>query len=126
METILLVDDNPLRAAMRQSLLEGNAPAVARALDAAEALCMVELPEFAQKLTLVITGHAMTGISGPEFVAEFRSRMPRVPVLVLSTVSDFEKEYLGIGGVYFSQTRSPEELRSLVGRLVSVGHRQTA
>jgi CheY-like chemotaxis protein len=126
METILLVDDNPLRAAMRQSLLEGNAPAVARALDAAEALCMVELPEFAQKLTLVITGHAMTGISGPEFVAEFRSRMPRVPVLVLSTVSDFEKEYLGIGGVYFSQTRSPEELRSLVGRLVGIGHRQTA
>ena len=126
METILLVDDNPLRAAMRQSLLEGNAPAVARALDAAEALCMVELPEFAQNLTLVITGHAMTGISGPEFVAEFRSRMPRVPVLVLSLVSDFEKEYLGIGGVYFSQTRSPEELRSLVGRLVNVAHRQTA
>ena len=126
METILLVDDNPLRAAMRQSLLEGSAPTVVRALDAAEALCMVEIPDFSQGLALVITGHLMTGISGPEFVAEFRSRMPLVPVLVLTTVPDFEKEYQGIGGVYFSQTRSPEELRSLVHRLVGVRHKQTA
>lgn len=126
METILLVDDNPLRAAMRQSLLEGSAPTVVRALDAAEALCMVEVPEFAQGLALVITGHLMTGISGPEFVAEFRSRMPDVPVLVLTTVAEFEKEYLGIGGVYFSQTRSPEDLRSLVSRVIGVRHKQTA
>ena len=126
METILLVDDNPLRAAMRQSLLEGSVPTVVRALDAAEALCMVEVPEFAQGLALVITGHLMTGISGPEFVAEFRSRMPHVPVLVLTTVADFEKEYLGISDVYFSQTRSPEDLRSLVSRVIGVRHRQTA
>lgn len=125
-ETILLVDDNPLRAAMRQSLLEGKAPAVSRALDAAEALCLVESPGFAEQLTLVITGHAITGISGPEFVAELRSRMPRVPVLVLSSLSGFEKQYQGIGGVYFSQTQSPEELRSLVVSLVSLGQRQTA
>ena len=111
---------------MRQSLLEGSAPPVIRALDAAEALCMVEAPEFAQGLTLVITGHQLTGISGPEFVAEFRSRMPHVPVLVLSTIPNFEKEYLGIGGAYFSQTRSPEELRSLVSRLIGVRQRQTA
>ena len=126
METILLVDDNPLRAAMRQSLLEGSAPTVVRALDAAEALCMVEIPEFAQGLALVITGHLMTGISGPEFVAEFRSRMPHVPVLVLTVIPDFEKEYQGISGVYFSQTRSPEDLRSLVSRVIGVRQKQTA
>jgi CheY-like chemotaxis protein len=84
MESILLVDDNPLRASMRKSLLEGKAPAVVRALDAAEALCMVESPEFVQGLALVITGHVMSGISGPEFVAEVRNRVPQVPVLVLS------------------------------------------
>jgi CheY-like chemotaxis protein len=126
METILLVDDNPLRAAVRQSLLGGNAISVVRALDAAEALCMVESPDFAQGLVLVITGHAMTGISGPEFVAEFRSRMPQVPVLVLSTVADFDKEYQDIGEVYFSQTRVPDELRAMVSRLVNLGQRQTA
>jgi len=111
---------------MRKSLLEGNAPAVVRALDAAEALCMVESPEFAQGLALVITGHAMTGISGPEFVEEFRSRMPQVPVLVLSAVPDAEQEYKEISGVYVSRTTSPDELRSLVGRLVNVGQKQTA
>ena len=126
METILLVDDNPLRAAMRQSLLEGSAPTVVRVLDAAEALCVVESPDFASKLALVITGHVMTGISGPEFVSEFRSRIPDVPVLVMGAVTDFERGYQGIGGVYFSQTKSPDELRALVNRLLSNGQRRTA
>ena len=126
MEAILLVDDNPLRAAVRQSLLESGGPSVVRALDAGEALCMVESADFAQGLALVITGHVMTGISGPEFVAEFRSRMPEVPVLVLNGGPELEKEYQGIVGVYFSQTKSPDELRALVNRLVNVGQRQTA
>jgi CheY-like chemotaxis protein len=126
METILLIDENPLRASMRKSILEGTAPDLVRALDAAEALCLVESPDFAQKLTLVITGHVLTGISGPEFVAEFRSRMPQVPVLVLSGVPDAEKEYQGISGVSVSQTTSPDELRKLVGRLIGSGQRRTA
>ena len=126
METILLVDDNPLRAAMRKSLWEGKTPAVVRAIDASEALCMVESPEFAQGLALVITGHVMSGISGPEFVEEFRSRMPQVPVLVLSAVPDAEQEYKGIPQVFVSRTTGGDELRSLVSRLVGVAQRQTA
>jgi len=126
METILLVDDNPLRASLRKSILEGSAPDVVRALDASEALCLVESPEFASGLALVITGHVMTGISGPEFVAEFRSRMPQVPVLVLSAVANAEKEYAGIPGVLVSHTTSPEELRKLVRGLVGMGQKQTA
>jgi CheY-like chemotaxis protein len=126
METILLVDDNPLRAAMRKSLLEGKAAVVVRALDASEALCMVESPEFAQGLALVITGHLMSGISGPEFVEEFRSRMPEVPVLVLSAVPDAEQEYKGIPQVFVSRASGGDELRSIVSRLVDLGQRQTA
>jgi CheY-like chemotaxis protein len=126
METILLVDDNPLRASMRKLLLKGSAPAVVRALDASEALCLVESPEFAQGLALVITGHAMTGISGPEFAAEIRNRMPEVPVLVLSAAPNAEKEYQGIPGVSVSETKSPDELRALVNGLISVGQKRTA
>lgn len=126
MERILLVDDNPLRAAVRKSLLEGGAPDVVRAMDAAEALCLVETPEFAEGLALVITGHVMIGISGPEFVAEFRSRMPEVPVLVLSAVSGSEREYQGIPLVYHSQSTSPDELRKLVNRLVDQRQKQSA
>jgi len=130
METILLVDDNPLRASLRQSMLEGGASrpvrAVVRASDASEALCLVESPEFAQGLALVITGHMMSGISGPEFVAELRSRMPHVPVLVLSPAAGARREYEEIEGVFNSGTSSPDELRMLVGQLVSLGQRQTA
>lgn len=87
---------------------------------------MVESPEFAQGLALVITGHVMSGISGPEFVEEFRSRMPHVPVLVLSAVPDAEQEYLGISGVCVSRATAPEDVRAIVGRLVDTGQRQTA
>jgi CheY-like chemotaxis protein len=126
MQTILLVDDNPLRASMRKSLLEGGAPEVVRALDAGEALCLVESPEIARSLALVITGHVMSGISGPEFVAEFRSRMPDVPVLVLSASGNAENEYRGISKVCVSETTSPEELRSLVRQLTSGDQRRSA
>ncbi len=106
--------------------MEGSAPDVVRALDASEALCLVESPEFAQGLALVITGHAMKGISGPEFVAEFRSRMPAVPVLVLSAVPNAEQEYQGIPDVLVSQTTSPDELRSLARGLVVSRQKRTA
>jgi CheY-like chemotaxis protein len=127
METILLVDDNPLRASVRRSALERKASSVVRVLDAAEALCTVETPELAQTLRLVVTVHPMSGIPGPEFVAEFRMRMPQVPVLVVSSVSGFEKGYQGIEGVYFSNSPSAEELFGLADSLLEgMGQRQTA
>lgn len=111
---------------MRKTLLESSTPAVFRALDAADALCLVESKEVARSLALVITGHKMSGISGPEFVAELRARLPRVPVLVLSSVSGAEQQYAAIPNVLVSQTTSPEELRALAVRIINVGHRQTA
>jgi CheY-like chemotaxis protein len=83
MRAILLVDDDPLQAYLMMSLLGGQSAEVHRAHDAAEALCLVEQPDFARKLGLVISGHHTLGIGGPVFVAEMRSRMPAVPVLVL-------------------------------------------
>lgn len=103
---------------MRTSLLESNAPTVVRALDAGEALCLVESSAFARDLSLVITGHLMSGISGPEFVAELRSRLPQVPVLVLTSVLNSEREYLGIPRVTISYTRSAEELQRLATQLI--------
>ncbi len=126
LETILLVDDNPLRSLLRQSLLKDYAPAVMRVMDAGEALCMVQSPEIARRLALVITGHKMSGISGPEFVAELRSRLPHVVVLVLSTTPSAEIEYLGMPGVFYSETRSTDDLRILAAKLLRLGEKQTA
>ena len=83
MATILIVDDDPLQASLIMSLLGRQFGNVCRVNDAAEALCLVEQPEFADKLGVVISRHRTPGIGGPAFVAELRSRKPDLPVLVL-------------------------------------------
>jgi DNA-binding NtrC family response regulator len=83
MATILLVDNDPLQALQRKSILERRFSDVQRVNDAAEALCLVERPQFARNLGLVVSGEHMRGIGGPAFVAELHTRLPKVPVLVL-------------------------------------------
>jgi len=75
------------------SLLEKQFGDVRRAADAAEALCLIEQPEFAERLGLVISGHQATGIGGPAFVAELRARVPEVPVLVLGSPDEARADY---------------------------------
>ncbi len=130
MATILLVDENPLRASLRQSILQRAVPDVVRVSEPAEALCLVESVEFARALRLVITGNHLTGLTGPEFVSELRARMPRVPVLVLigrdeKPAKDSGKES-NEAGVSYSYAASPEELRATVDSLLNPTARQTA
>jgi DNA-binding NtrC family response regulator len=49
---------------------------------------------FASSLGLVISGSHLAGISGPEFVAELRARMPYLPVMVLGSGKDTPADYL--------------------------------
>jgi DNA-binding NtrC family response regulator len=95
MATILLVDNDPLQAFLRKSILERKFHDVERVGDAAEAFCLVEQPQFAGHLGLVISGLNMPGIGGPAFVAEFHERMPKVPVLVLATGGEAATDYEG-------------------------------
>jgi DNA-binding NtrC family response regulator len=82
--TVLIVESDPLQGFLRKSILERQFGDVARVSDASEALCLVEQPQFAHKLSLVIASHPMQGIGGPAFVAELHSRLPEVPILVLA------------------------------------------
>jgi DNA-binding NtrC family response regulator len=93
MPIILLVDDDPLQAFSRKSILERKFRDVLRVCDAAEALCLVEQPHFAGGLGLVISGLHMPGISGPAFVAELHERMPELPVLVLDSGAESASDY---------------------------------
>ena len=93
MATILIVDDDPLQASLMMSLLGRHFGNVCRVNDAAEALCLIEQPDFASKLNLVITGHRMTGIGGPAFVAELHARKPDLPVLVLNASGAVSSDY---------------------------------
>ncbi len=88
MATILLVDDDPLQASLMTSLLRGRFDEVKRTVDAAEAFCLIEQPEFAGKLGLVISAHHTPGIGGPAFVAELHERMPALPILVVGAPAE--------------------------------------
>jgi DNA-binding NtrC family response regulator len=77
------VESDPLQGFLSKSILERQFLDVVRVSDAAEALCLVEQPQFACRLGLVIASHPMQGIGGPAFVAELHSRLPNIPILVL-------------------------------------------
>ncbi len=83
MTTVLLVDDDPLQAHVRRSILQRHFRDVERAADAAEAIILVEEPLFAERLGLVVVGLNRTGMANDAFVAELIDRLPSLPVLVL-------------------------------------------
>jgi len=121
MTTILLVCDDPLQASLMISLLGRQFGDVCRVSDAAEALCLIEQPDFAGKLGLVITAHHTPGIGVSVFVAELRTRMPRVPVLILGPAeavppgSEFQDE----GVVYLSRQVGGEKMLAVTGQMLS-------
>ena len=92
---------------------------VRRVTDAAEALCLIEQPEFADKLGLVITGHHMQGIGGPAFVAELRSRRPDLPVLVLGAVGAEPSDYKDDRVVFLPRPVGGDKMLAVTGRLLA-------
>jgi DNA-binding NtrC family response regulator len=119
MTTILLVDSDPLQAFLRKSILERRFRDVERVGDAAEALCLVEQPQFAHRLGLVISGPNMQGIGGPAFVAELHERLPRVPVLVLGSVRETAADYKGDWVRFLSRPYAGEELLQAADELLT-------
>jgi CheY-like chemotaxis protein len=113
MTTILLVDDDPLQASLMLSLLGQRFGDVRRVTDAAEALCLIEQPELACKLGLVISGHHKPGIGGPAFVNELRSRMPDLPVLVLGTTGETPADYAETHAIWLAKPFTSEKMLTL-------------
>ena len=124
MTTILIVDDDPLQASLMMSLLGRQFGSVCRVNDAAEALCLIEQPEFAGKLGLVITGHHTPGIGGPAFVAELRSRMPDLPVLVLGAAGAAPADYSDENVVFLSRSIGAEKMLAVTHQMLA--HRRGA
>jgi DNA-binding NtrC family response regulator len=119
MTTILLVEDDPLQASLMMSLLERRFTHVRRATDAAEALCLIEQPKFAEQLGLVISGHHTLGIGGPAFVAELHDRMPALPVVVLGAPSEARGLYAGEHVAFITRPLVVEEILALTSQMIS-------
>ena len=119
MGTILLVDDDPLQAMLRKSILERRFSDVRRVNDAAEALCLVEQPIFAENLDLVISGHHRPGSGGPAFVEELHTRMPSLPVLVLGDAVEDSSKYAGEHVRFLAKPIAAEEMLGLADKMLA-------
>lgn len=117
--TILLVDDDPLQAYMCKTLLDRRFAGVKRVADAAEALCLVEQPQFADDLGLVISRARLPGIGGPAFVAELHSRRPELPVLVLGDDVQWPVDMKGAHVRFLPRASSKEEIVSAADQMLA-------
>lgn len=91
---------------------------VCRVSDAAEAFCLIEQPEFANKLGLIITGHHTPGFGGPAFIAELHLRMPNLPVLVLAEKNAAPSEYSDPDVVFLARPFNGDKVLAVTGQLL--------
>ena len=108
------------------SLLGRQFGNVCRVNDAAEALCLIEQPEFAGKLGLVISRHHSPGIGGPAFVAELRARMPDLPVLVLGADGAAPSGYTDENVVYLPRSIVGPKMLAVTSQMLAHGRNAVA
>ncbi len=115
---ILLIDDNAVQAATRQTILRRAGFFVIAALNPQRALAQIQSGELQEEIGLVITDHFMPGMSGAEFVAALRRTHPTLPVLVISGMEEAEDEYAELHVTFRLKPLLPDELLASVHRLL--------
>jgi DNA-binding NtrC family response regulator len=121
---ILLVEEDPLQALVRTSILKKRFSDVKRVADAAEALCLIEQRVFSDNLGLVISGDHFPDLSGPAFVAELQTRMPALPVLVLGNTQASAGNYAGERVRFLAKPIATDEMLGLAAQMMDkTGHR---
>ncbi len=123
--TILLIDDNAVQAATRQTILRRAGYFVIAALNPARALQQFQSGEFPAEIELVITDHLMPEMSGADFVRALRKTHPALPVLVISGLEEAEDEYAGINVAFHVKPVMPEMLLASVHGLLQAGQRDS-
>ncbi|WP_158941291.1 response regulator [Granulicella sp. S190] len=116
--TLLLVDDNAIQAATRQTILKRAGYFVIAALNPVRALQQIQGGEFPTEVNLVITDHLMPGMSGADFVRALRATNPTIPVLVISGLEEAEQEYAGLNITFRIKPLLPDHLLATVHGLV--------
>jgi CheY-like chemotaxis protein len=117
-DTLLLIDDNAVQAATRQTILKRAGYFVIAALNPERALAQFQSGEFPVEVQLVITDHIMPGMSGADFVRELRKKFPKLPVLVISGMEEAEAEYEGMNVLFRLKPLLPDNLLASVHSLI--------
>jgi CheY-like chemotaxis protein len=118
---ILLIDDNAIQAATRQTILRRAGYFVIPALNPVRALEQFQSHAFPSEIHLVITDHLMPGMTGSEFVRELRKTHRELPVLVISGLEEAEILYEDLNVVFHLKPLMPDNLLASVERLIRSG-----
>jgi len=108
--TVLLVDDNAIQAATRQTILKRAGYSVQAALNPLRALEVLGKEDSSSNIGVVITDHLMPGMNGAEFVRELRKIHPSLPVVVISGLEEAEDEYEGLNVLFLLKPLPPDQL----------------
>lgn len=126
MSTILLVDNEPLQALQLKALLTRHYCDVQRVADPADALCLVEQPQFAADLGLVISALSMPGIGGPAFVAELHERLPDLPIIGMGRRGELSEADTSSWLRYLPRPFASGQILALVSELLKSRDREAA
>jgi len=121
MANLLLIDDNAVQAATRQTILKRAGYFVIAALNPTRALEQIQSGELPAEIRLVITDHLMPGMSGSDFVRALRKTHPALPVLVISGLEEAQQEYAGLDVTFRMKPLLPDHLLQTVQCLVAEG-----
>ena len=116
--TLLLIDDNAIQAATRQTILKRAGYFVIAVLNPAEALERLRTSNYPTPIDVIITDHIMPGMNGAEFVTRLREFAPDIPVLVISGMAEAEDEYKHLGVDFRMKPLLPENLLSSVHHIL--------
>ncbi len=118
-KTVLLIDDNAIQAATRQTILKRAGYFVIPVLNPQRALEQFQANEFPAPIDLVITDHIMPGMSGSEFVTELRKRETALPVLVISGLEEAEERYEHLNVTFRLKPVMPDHLLATVEKILT-------
>ena len=117
--TVLLIDDNAVQAATRQTILKRAGYFVIAVLSPERALEQFRNNEYPADIDLIITDHVMPGMNGAEFVRKVREFAPDVPILVISGMEVAEAEYEGLNVHFRLKPLLPDHLLAIVHKLLN-------
>jgi CheY-like chemotaxis protein len=123
---VLLIDDNAIQAATRQTILRRAGYFVIVALSPMRALEQFQRDEFPADISVVITDHTMPGMNGSQFVRELRKTRPNLPVMVISGLEEAEYEYVGMNVQFLLKPLPPDILLSNLREMVPQVHEGAA
>jgi CheY-like chemotaxis protein len=116
--TILLIDDNAIQAATRETILKRAGYPVIATLSPELALERLHTGEIPKDIGLVITDHLMPGMNGVSFVTELRKTYPDLTILVISGLEEAAEEYADLNVAFRLKPLLPDNLLASVHSLI--------